>query len=88
MVISLNHRTAPVAVRERFWISENRRSQALSRLVFAEGVEEIIVLVSERVMSSWIEHAYRDDEELAQLFDRLTRSEMLRIISSYAARLH
>ena len=44
-------------------------------------------LVSERVMSSWIENAHRDDEDLAQLFDRLTRSEMLRIISSYAARL-
>jgi glutamyl-tRNA reductase len=46
MVIGLNHRTAPVAVRERFWISENRRSEALSRLVLAEGVEEIIVLAT------------------------------------------
>ena len=46
MVIGLNHRTAPVAVRERFWISENRRSEALSRLILAEGVEEIMVLAT------------------------------------------
>ena len=46
MVIGLNHRTAPVAVRERFWISEGRRAEVLSRLVLAEGVEEIIVLAT------------------------------------------
>jgi len=46
MVIGLNHRTAPVAVRERFWISEGRRGDALTRLVQAEGVEEIIVLAT------------------------------------------
>jgi glutamyl-tRNA reductase len=46
MVIGLNHRTAPVAVRERFWISENRRSKALSRLILAEDVEEILVLAT------------------------------------------
>ena len=28
MVVGLNYRTAPVAVRERFWISENRRYEA------------------------------------------------------------
>jgi glutamyl-tRNA reductase len=46
MVIGLNHRTAPVAVRERFWISECRRTQALTRLAQAEGVEEILVLAT------------------------------------------
>lgn len=46
MVIGLNHRTAPVAVRERFWIGENRRPEALTRLRQAEGVEEIIVLAT------------------------------------------
>ena len=44
MVIGLNHRTAPVAVRERFWISESRRIEALLQLAKAEGVEEVVVL--------------------------------------------
>ena len=46
MVIGLNHRTAPVGVRERFWISESRRSEALKSLQQAEGVEEILVLAT------------------------------------------
>jgi glutamyl-tRNA reductase len=29
MVVGLNYRTALVAVRERFWINENRRYEAL-----------------------------------------------------------
>jgi len=44
MVIGLNHRTAPVAERERFWISEDRRYQALAQLAKAEGIDEIVVL--------------------------------------------
>ena len=32
MVVGLNYRTAPVAVRERFWISETRRYEALIQL--------------------------------------------------------
>ena len=44
MVVGLNYRTAPVAVRERFWISENRRYEALTHLSRAEGIEEVIVL--------------------------------------------
>ena len=46
MVIGLNHRTAPVAVRERFWISEGRRSEALAQLGRAEGIEEVVVLAT------------------------------------------
>ena len=46
MVIGLNHRTAPVAVRERFWISESRRLEALQELIQGEGVEEVIVLAT------------------------------------------
>ena len=46
MVIGLNHRTAPVAVRERFWISESRRLEALHELIKAEGIEEVIVLAT------------------------------------------
>ncbi|MGA8646081.1 MAG: glutamyl-tRNA reductase [Candidatus Sulfotelmatobacter sp.] len=46
MVVGLNYRTAPVGVRERFWISEDRRYQALVNLSQAEGVEEVIVLAT------------------------------------------
>ena len=38
MVIGLNHRTAPLAMRERFWISENRRYEVLQQLKSAEGI--------------------------------------------------
>ena len=44
MVIGLNHRTAPLAMRERFWIGENQRYQALRRLKSAEGIDEVVVL--------------------------------------------
>jgi glutamyl-tRNA reductase len=44
MVIGLNHRTAPLAMRERFWIGENRRYEVLRKLKNAEGVEEVLVL--------------------------------------------
>jgi glutamyl-tRNA reductase len=44
MVIGLNHRTAPLAMRERFWISENRRYEVLRGLAKAEGIEEVVVL--------------------------------------------
>jgi len=44
MVIGVNHRTAAVAVRERFWISEERRYEVLLQLARAEGIEEVIVL--------------------------------------------
>ena len=44
MVIGLNHRTAPLAMRERFWISEKRRYEVLQQLKSAEGVEEVAVL--------------------------------------------
>ena len=44
MVVGLNYSTAPVAVRERFWIDENRRYEALFQLSRAEGVDEVIIL--------------------------------------------
>ncbi|MBZ5571537.1 MAG: glutamyl-tRNA reductase [Acidobacteriia bacterium] len=46
MVVGLNHRTAPVGVRERFWISESRRYEVLVQLARAEGIEEVIVLAT------------------------------------------
>ncbi len=44
MVIGLNHRTASLAMRERFWISEHRRYEILKQLKSAEGIEEVVVL--------------------------------------------
>jgi len=44
MVIGLNHRTAPLGMRERFWIGENRRYEVLRLLKSAEGIEELAVL--------------------------------------------
>lgn len=46
MVVGLNYRTAPVAVRERFWMSDTGRSEALVQLSRAEGIEEVIVLAT------------------------------------------
>jgi len=46
MVIGLNHRTAPVEVREHFWLSESRRYEALLQLIQAEGIEEVVVIAT------------------------------------------
>jgi glutamyl-tRNA reductase len=46
MVVGLNHRTAPIAIRERFWISEARRYEALAALARAEAIEEVLVLAT------------------------------------------
>ena len=44
MVIGVNQRTAPVAIRERFRVGESRLSCALYLLARAEGIEEVAVL--------------------------------------------
>lgn len=44
MAIGLNHHTAPLATRERFWISETRRYEVLRQLKSAEGIEEAAIL--------------------------------------------
>ena len=54
MVVGLNYRTAPVAVRERFWISENRRYEALVQLSRAEGVEEVVVMATCNRTEFWL----------------------------------
>ncbi len=54
MVVGLNYRTAPVAVRERFWISENRRYEALVQLSRAEGIEEVIVMATCNRTEFWV----------------------------------
>ncbi|HUN87831.1 MAG TPA: glutamyl-tRNA reductase [Terriglobales bacterium] len=46
MVIGVNYRSAPVEVRERFWISESRRYEALVRLSRSEAIEEVGVLAT------------------------------------------
>ncbi len=46
MVIGVNYQTAPVEVRERFWISEARRCEALVQLSKAEGIDEVAVLAT------------------------------------------
>lgn len=45
-VIGLNHRTAPVEVRERYWIGESRRYEALHRLAQAGGISEVVILAT------------------------------------------
>ncbi len=45
-VIGLNFRTSPVTIRERFWISEPRRNNALYHLVRSEGIDEVMVLAT------------------------------------------
>jgi glutamyl-tRNA reductase len=54
MVVGLNYRTAPVAVREHFWISENRRYEALVQLSKAEGIEEVIVMATCNRTEFWL----------------------------------
>jgi glutamyl-tRNA reductase len=44
MVIGLNYRTAPLAMRERFFLGESRRYEVLRQLGSAEGIEEVVVL--------------------------------------------
>jgi glutamyl-tRNA reductase len=43
VVVGLNHRTAAVEVRERFWMSGCRQAEVLSMLSQAEGIEELLV---------------------------------------------
>ncbi len=54
MVVGLNYRTAPVAVREHFWIDENRRYEALVRLSRGEGIEEVIVMATCNRTEFWL----------------------------------
>jgi glutamyl-tRNA reductase len=62
MVVGLNYRTAPVAVRERFWIAESRRYEALAQLSRAEGIDEVIVMATCNRTEFWL---WADDVTLA-----------------------
>ena len=54
MVVGLNYRTAPVAVREQFWIAESRRYEALVQLSRAEGIDEVIVMATCNRTEFWL----------------------------------
>jgi glutamyl-tRNA reductase len=54
MAVGLNYRTAPVAVREHFWISESRRYEALVQLSRAEGVDEVVVMATCNRTEFWL----------------------------------
>ena len=54
MVVGLNYRTAPMAVREHFWIAENRRYEALVQLSRAEGIEEVLVMATCNRTEFWL----------------------------------
>lgn len=43
VVIGLNHRTAPIEIRERFWMSAERQGEALATLAQSEGIREAFV---------------------------------------------
>ncbi len=45
-VIGLNHKSSPIAVRERFWLSSTRRLEALRKLAAAPGILEAVILVT------------------------------------------
>lgn len=63
MVVGLNYRTAPVAVRERFWISKERRPEVRGQLSKAEGIEEAIVIATCNRTEFWL---WADDVTLAE----------------------
>ncbi len=46
MVIGLDQRSASLPTRERFWMTETRCYEALRQLRDAEGIEEVLVLVT------------------------------------------
>jgi glutamyl-tRNA reductase len=46
LIIGVNDRSAPAAVRERFWIPQIRRYEALVELQHADGIEEVLVLAT------------------------------------------
>jgi glutamyl-tRNA reductase len=46
MVVGISFRTAPVALREAFWIGQSRERHTLDHLSNAEGIEEIALLAT------------------------------------------
>src|SRR5512146_2061761 len=46
VIIGLDFHTSPVAVRERFWIPEDEKTDALHALSRSEGIEEAMILAT------------------------------------------
>jgi glutamyl-tRNA reductase len=46
VIIGVNYRSASMEVRERFWISESRRYEALVRLARSPAIDEVVVLAT------------------------------------------
>jgi len=46
VIVGLNSQTAPASARERFWMDEIARTEAVNRLARAEGICEALVLVT------------------------------------------
>ena len=72
VVIGLNHRTAPVEVRERFWMGESRRYEALQQLGRAEGIDEVVALstCNRTEFILWADDASRATLSVRHLLER------------------
>ncbi len=72
VVVGLNHRTAPVEVRERFWFSETQRYEALQQLLRAPGIEEGVVLATcnRTEFILWANHASAAVNSVRELLER------------------
>jgi glutamyl-tRNA reductase len=46
VIIGLNFRTSPVSVRERFWMPDAQRGEALQELIRSEGIDEVMILAT------------------------------------------
>jgi glutamyl-tRNA reductase len=100
-LIGVNHRTAPVEVRERFAISEARLPEALRQLASYNGVEEgMIVSTCNRVelvaktangncdLKGFLRQYYQvDPEEYGKYFYQYQQAEVVRHVFRVAASL-
>ncbi|HTT22773.1 MAG TPA: glutamyl-tRNA reductase [Candidatus Sulfotelmatobacter sp.] len=77
MVVGLNHRIAPLAMRERFWIGENRRYEVLRQLQSADGIDEVAVLCT-RCRTEFL--VWANEPTLAA-------NSLLQFLSSYGLKL-
>lgn len=66
ILVGLNHRSAPVEVREKFWFSEDRAYKAMENLVCAPGIEEVAVIstCNRTEFVLWASHPGRGTESL------------------------
>ncbi len=69
LLIGLNHRSAPVEVRERFWFNEDRAYKALESLVGTPGVEEVVLIstCNRTEFAFWASHPAKAAESLQAL---------------------